>query len=204
MWEALRNNFTRGLVIIIPVVITVWILNTVFVALDRITSPIYAYFGLNIPGLGFITMIVVILLVGLLSRNLIGTIMLSSMDRALRKIPIVKTIYSAVKDVIAAFSSSQGGKSFKQVVVVEYPRKGIYSIGFVTNTLRIRQKKSRKNLDIVSVYFTHPPNPTSGVMVMVPRKEIRILNLSVEDGLKLALSGGIVAPDLIEELASPL
>lgn len=204
MWEALRNNFTRGLVIIIPVVITVWILNTVFVALDRITSPIYAYFGLNIPGLGFITMIVVILLVGLLSRNLIGTIMLSSMDRALRKIPIVKTIYSAVKDVIAAFSSSQGGKSFKQVVVVEYPRKGIYSIGFVTNTLRIRQKKSRKNLDIVSVYFPHPPNPTSGVMVMVPRKEIRILNLSVEDGLKLALSGGIVAPDLIEELASPL
>lgn len=204
MWEALRNNFTRGLVIMIPVVITVWILNTVFVALDRITSPIYAYFGLNIPGLGFITMLLMILLIGILSRNLIGTIILSSMDRALRKIPIVKTIYSAIKDVIAAFSSSQGGKSFKQVVVVEYPRKGIYSIGFVTNTLRFRQKKSRKNLDIVSVYFPHPPNPTSGVMVMVPRKDVRILNLSVEEGLKLAISGGIVAPDLIEELASPL
>lgn len=204
MWEALRNNFTRGLVIMIPVVITVWILNTVFVALDRITSPIYAYFGLNIPGLGFITMLLMILLIGILSRNLIGTIILSSMDRALRKIPIVKTIYSAIKDVIAAFSSSQGGKSFKQVVVVEYPRKGIYSIGFVTNTLRFRQKKSRKNLDIVSVYFPHPPNPTSGVMVMVPRKDVRILNLSIEEGLKLAISGGIIAPDLIEELASPL
>lgn len=202
MWEAFRSNFTRGLVIIIPVVITVWLLNTVFVALDRITASLYAYFGLDIPGLGLLTMVVVILVVGILSRNLIGKIVLNFIDRAIKRIPIVKTIYSAVKDVIAAFSTSQGGKSFKQVVVVEYPRKGIFSIGFVTNDLVIVSSHTKREKDLVSVYFPHPPNPTSGVMVLVPKKDVRVLKISVEEGLKLALSGGIVAPKEIEELKS--
>lgn len=202
MWQAFRSNFTRGLVIFIPVVITVWLLNTVFVALDRITAPIYAYFRLDIPGLGLLTMVVMILVVGILSRNLIGRIVFNFIDRAIKKIPIVKTIYFAVKDVISAFSTSQGGKSFKQVVVVEYPRKGIFSIGFVTNDLVIVSSHTKRKKDLVSVYFPHPPNPTSGVMILMPKKDVRILKISVEEGLKLAISAGIVAPKEIEELES--
>ncbi|MBM4170152.1 MAG: DUF502 domain-containing protein [Ignavibacteria bacterium] len=200
MWEWLRNNFARGVVIIIPVVITVWLLNEVFVALDRIISPIFVQYGINVPGLGLATMLLLILIVGILSRNLIGKLVLTTFDSLMRRLPIVKTIYTAVKDVLAAFSASQGGKSFKQVVLIEYPRKGIYSIGFVTNEIRMRRARGKSGTKLISVYLAHPPNPTSGVMVMVPEKDVRVLKMSVEEGLKFALSAGIVTPKSLEDL----
>jgi len=199
MWEALRSNFARGLVIIIPVGITIWLLNEVFVALDRIISPIFVHYGINVPGLGLATMLLLILIVGILSRNLFGKLVLSTLDSLMRRLPIVKTIYTAVKDIIAAFSASQGGKSFKQVVLIEYPRKGIFSIGFVTNEITLTKPAVRPGKRLITVYLAHPPNPTSGVMVMVPEKDVRILKMSVEDGLKFALSGGIVTPKSFEE-----
>ncbi len=200
MWEWLRNNFTRGLVIIIPVAITIWLLNEVFVALDRIVSPIFVRYGINVPGLGLATMLLLILVVGILSRNLIGKLVLSALDSLMRRLPIVKTIYTAVKDVLAAFSVSHGGKSFKQVVLIEYPRKGIYSIGFVTNEISLARSRRKSGNKLISVYLALPPNPTSGVMVMVPEKDVRVLKISVEEGLKFALSAGIVTPRSFEDM----
>jgi uncharacterized membrane protein len=96
------------------------------------------------------------------------------------------------------------GKSFRSVVIVEYPRKGIYSVGFATNNLHI-EKGGKEKEDVVAIYFAHPPNPTSGVMVFVPRRDVHILEMSVEEGLKLALSAGIVAPSAVrEKLGVPL
>lgn len=198
IWEWLRSTFTRGLVILVPVAITFYILNTIFVTLDQIIWPILKRYGLDFPGLGFTTIVVLILLVGLLSRNLIGNILLKGLDSLMRRIPIVRTLYSAIKEVLGAFSMGKEGKSFRSVVVVEYPRKGIYSIGFATNNLRI-QKEAQDSEDVVAIYFPHPPNPTSGVMVFVPRRDVHILEMTVEDGLKLALSAGIVAPEAVKE-----
>jgi len=197
-WDWLRSTFTRGLVILVPVAITFYILKTIFVSLDQIIWPVLMRLGLDFPGLGFASIVVLVLLVGLLSRNLIGNIILKGIDSLMRRIPIVRTLYSAIKEVLGAFSMGKEGKSFRSVAVVEYPRKGIYSIGFATNNLQI-QKGTQASEDVVAIYFPHPPNPTSGVMVFVPRRDVHILEMTVEDGLKLALSAGIVAPEAVRE-----
>jgi uncharacterized membrane protein len=150
-------------------------------------------FGVDIPGLGFAAMVLLILLVGFLSRNLVGTFLFRFVDRMISNIPLARVIYSAVRDVMKAFAVGSKEGSFRQVVLVEYPRVGVYTIGFVTNTIEWRPKQGSSTW-LVSVYFPHPPNPTSGVMVLVPRSHVIVLDISVEEGLKLALSGGIVAP----------
>ncbi|MGH2566846.1 MAG: DUF502 domain-containing protein, partial [Bacteroidota bacterium] len=144
-------------------------------------------------------MVLLILGVGMLSRNLVGRFLLRVIEGVMARIPLARTIYSAVRDIIGAFSLGAKGKSFRQVVLVEYPRAGIYSIGFVTNDIHWKVG-AKKSIPMVTVYFPHPPNPTSGVMALVPRNNVWVLNMSVEEGLKLALSGGIVAPDEIKPL----
>ncbi|MEX0602119.1 MAG: DUF502 domain-containing protein [Bacteroidota bacterium] len=199
MLEFLRTTFTRGIVTLIPVILTAWVLWTVFNALDQVISPLLVRFGLDLQGMGVVTMLVLIFLVGLVSRNLLGNLALKGFDGLMKRIPIVRVLYSAIKDVITAFSFGGGqGKSFQEVVLVEYPRKGLYAIGFVTNRLEIA-RKGKPAEQVVSVYFPHPPNPTSGVMVIVPRKDIRVLDLPVQEGLKIALSGAIVSPGMIAE-----
>jgi len=196
-FDRLRQAFMSGLAVIVPVAITLWVLNAILGWVDRLIAPILINYGLDIPGLGVMTMVVLILLVGFLSRNLVGRLLLRGLDQVIARIPVARAIYSAVKDLIGAFSLGKQGKTFREVVLVEYPRKGIYSIGFATNDLVVRVR-AKKN-DVISVYFPHPPNPTSGVMVLVPRKDVRVLDLTVEDGLKLALSAGIVAPEELVE-----
>jgi uncharacterized membrane protein len=196
MWSFVRHSFVRGLIVIIPLVITVWVVNAIITAFDRIVSPMLVRYGLDFPGIGFITILLLIFVVGVLSRNLIGKFVVKAIEGVITRIPLARTIYSAVKDIIGAFSLGAKGKSFRRVVVVEYPRKGIYSVGFVTNDIRWTEG-SRKSIDMVSVYFLFPPNPTSGIMVLVPVKDVYVLTMSVEEGLKLALSGGIVAPEVL-------
>ncbi len=193
-WKWIRQTFIRGLVFTVPIALTVWLLDLLFMGLDQIISPILARFGLGFPGLGLLTMILLVLLIGIMSRNLIGKILLHRIDVVMSRLPFARSIYTSIKGIIVAFPGGEKGKSFKEVVLVEYPRIGIYSIGFVTNDLRLK-KSGKGDMDVVTVYFPHPPNPTSGVMIIVPRKSVQVLDISVEDGLKLAISGGIVAPE---------
>ncbi len=191
-WAKLRMTFSRGLVVIVPVVITVWVLNGLFMAIDGIISPFLDHLlGQHIPGLGFITMVILILIVGVLSPNLIARAVFRGFERIIASIPLARTIYSAMRDVINAFQPGKRGKSFRDVVLVEYPRPGLVTIGFVTNELRISASVPPDE-DMISVYIPNPPNPTSGFLVLVPREQARYLNMSVEEGLKLVLSGGIV------------
>ncbi len=190
-WEILRNTFGRGVVVLVPVVITLWVLNILFTAVDGIISPIFdRILGQHIPGLGFVTMLILILIVGAISRNLIGRSLFGIFERVIASIPLARTIYSAMKDLIGAFRMGGKGKSFRQVVMLEYPRAGLFTIGFITNELVITGDKTPGQM--ISVYIPNPPNPTSGMMILVPREDVRILEMSVEEGLKLVLSGGIV------------
>ena len=191
IFEPLRTTFGRGLVVMIPVVITVWVLNILFNAVDGITSPIFDHvLGKHIPGLGFISMIVLIFIVGILSRNLLGRAIFRAFERVIESIPLARSIYGAMKDLIGAFDPAKKGKSFKEVVLIEYPRPGLTTIGFVTNEVSFGNYPMPN--DMVSVYIPNPPNPTSGLLIFVPRLSARTLDMSVEDGLKLVLSGGIV------------
>jgi uncharacterized membrane protein len=185
-------------VLLVPFALTIWILTVVFLALDRLISPLLGRFGVDVPGLGFATMVGLILIIGLLSRNLLGRILFGTVDALMRRIPVVKSLYTASKEIISAFASGGGSKSFRRVVLVEYPRNGLYAVGFVTNDLEVERAAGDPRA-VVSVYFPHPPNPTSGVMVMVPAADVQVLEMTVEEGLKLALSGGIVAPPLLRQ-----
>jgi len=196
LWQALRSLFGRGVVVVVPVVITIWVLNLFFGAIDGTLSPIYdQILGKHIRGLGFLTMIVLILIFGVFSRNLIGKTVGKFFDRIIASIPLARSIYSTMKDLVKTFQVGSKGKSFRQVVLIEYPRAGLLTVGFVTNEVRVQHGTGV--YDTVSVYIPNPPNPTSGVLVLVPRSDVQVLNMSVEEGLKLVLSGGIVSSGTI-------
>jgi uncharacterized membrane protein len=189
--DSMRIIFGRGLVLIVPLVITFWVLNMLFNSIDGITSPIFELIlGRHIPGLGFLSMVLIIFLLGLLSKNLIGRTLWRGFERVMTKLPLARTIYSSTKDLINAFRPGGSGRSFRQVVLVEYPRLGMLTVGFVTNDITV--VGGAPSGQMISVYIPNPPNPTSGVLVLVERSAVRVLDMSVEDGLKYVLSGGIV------------
>lgn len=190
LWTVLRNTFGRGVVVIVPIVITFWVLHLLFDSIDGIASPIFdRILGQHIPGIGFMTMIVLILIVGTLSRNLLARTLFRFFEKLLSSIPLARTIYTAMKDIITAFQPGKKGRSFREVVLIEYPSPGISTIGFVTNEISIDVENSE---EMISVYLPNPPNPTSGFLILIPRKKAKTLDMSIEEGLKFVLSGGIV------------
>ena len=191
----LRTAFLRGIGIIIPLGLTFWFFNALLNFVDNILSPVLReIIGTHIPGLGFITMVVLILLVGLLTRNLVGRLFFAWLENLLSSIPFVRSVYSAVRDLVGAFVLGGKGRTFRKVVMIEYPRKGLFTIGFVTNEMSFT-KPDGAMVDFLNVYIPNPPNPTSGVLCLVPKTEAMQLSISIEEGLKLVLSGGIVLPD---------
>ncbi len=189
----IRRSFLRGLAIIIPVFITVWVLWFIYQFVDGVASPFYRYIGLNIPGIGFITAIILILVIGIFSRNLVVKFSFHIIERVFLNLPFAKSVYSGARELINAFSPDKEGQTFRKVCMIEYPRKGIYSIGFITNELDFRETDTVSRR-LSNVYIPLPPNPTTGILTLVPTEEVISLSISVEQGLKLVLSAGIVAP----------
>lgn len=195
VWAQVRTTFVRGAVLIIPLALTIWFFRALLNAIDGILSPVLeAWLGREVPGLGFLSMVVIILLVGLLSRNLVGRIMFSWFENLVRSIPFVRSVYGAIRDLVNAFSLGGKGKTFREVVFLEYPRQGLYTIGFVTNEITFKSIDG-KETELVNIYIPNPPNPTSGVLILMPKRDVVHLDLTIEQGLKLVLSGGIVTPD---------
>jgi uncharacterized membrane protein len=189
-WTGLRNTFGRGIAVLIPVIITIWVLRVLFDTVDGIILPFFdLILGRRIPGLGFITMITLVLLVGLVSRNLFARAVFRFVEKVIATIPFARTVYGAMKDLFGAFQMGGKGKSFRQVVLIEYPRAGCHTIGFLTNEFKVTGSTTDT---LLSVYVPNPPNPTSGIMLLLPPSQVKVLNMSVEEGLKLVLSGGIV------------
>jgi uncharacterized membrane protein len=198
-WGELRTTFLRGFVVSIPVALTYWFFSALLSGIDGILSPILeGILGRKIPGLGFISMMVIILLVGLLSRNIAARVLLNAFEKLLQQIPFVRAVYGAIKDLVGALGVGGKGKSFREVVLIEYPRAGLYTIAFVTNEMPyVAMNNDQKNF--VNVYIPNPPNPTSGLLILVPREQAVKVNLTIEQGLKLVLSGGIVVPEILQQ-----
>jgi uncharacterized membrane protein len=195
----LRTAFVRGMVVIIPLGLTYWFFSAFLNAIDGILSPIYErLLGQKVPGLGLLSMVVLVLTVGLLSRNLVARLIFSWLEKFLGSVPFVRGVYGAIKDLIGAFTVGGKGRTFRHVVLVEYPRPGLYTIAFVTNEMTFSGSANR-SMDFVNVYIPNPPNPTSGLLILVPKKDLIVLDLTIEQGLKLVLSGGIVTPELLKE-----
>jgi uncharacterized membrane protein len=194
-WTKVRVVFVRGAVLIIPLALTIWFFRALLNAIDGILSPVLeAWLGREVPGLGFISMLAIILLVGLLSRYLVGRLMFSWFENLLRSIPFVRSVYGAIKDLVNAFSLGGKGKTFREVVLLTYPRQGLFTVGFVTNEITFHASDGTAT-EFINVFIPNPPNPTSGMLILVPRREVIHLDLTIEQGLKFALSGGIVTPE---------
>lgn len=191
---SLRSTFFRGISVIIPLGLTFWFFRALLNWVDGILSPVLAeWLGRTIPGLGFISILVLIMVVGLLTRNLVGKFFFAWFEDVLLKIPLVRSVYGAIKDLVGAFGMGAKSKTFRQVIMFEYPRPGLYCIGFVTNEMSYADLDGTAKI-FFNVYIPNPPNPTSGFLCLVPKEEAIQLDLSVEEGLKLVLSGGIIVP----------
>ncbi len=197
----LRNYFLTGLIIVGPVGITLyvfwWFVNQVDAWVKPLVPTAYlpeTYLPFTVPGVGLIFSIVVLMVVGALTANLFGRTLVSYGEMMLGRMPVVRGVYRALKQIFETVLS-QSNNSFQQVGLVEYPRRGIYAIVFVsTPTTGEVDHKVLKGEPILSVFLPTTPNPTSGYLLFVPEKDVIILDMSVEEGAKLVISAGLVVP----------
>ena len=192
--SSLRNNFIAGVVVLIPIGITlyltVFIINVSSKLIPKEINPNH-YLPYNIPGLEILIAVLLITIIGWLSLSFIGKRLFNLFESVLNKIPIIRTVYSAVEQLIETFTKSKSDK--KTVVLIEYPRKGVYAVGFATkeNTGEI-SKKTNENL--VNVFVPTTPNPTSGFLLMFPKKEVIYLDISFEEASRFIVSAGTSDP----------
>jgi len=186
----LRNYFITGAIVLIPIGITIYL--TLFII--RISSGFLPkkinpnnYLPFDIPGIEILITIVLITIIGGLSLSFLGKKFLEIFNNVLKKIPILRTIYSAVGQLTESFTQSSGSK--KSVVILEYPRKGIWVVGFSTKDNKGEISK-KTNEDLVNVFVPTTPNPTSGFLLMLPRKDLIYLDMSFEDASKFIVSAG--------------
>ena len=195
---SLKNYFLTGLLVILPIFITVYIILSLIRAMDAILKYIPAeylpetYLQIHIPGLGLILVVILVFVVGLLTRNFIGRKIVQLGENIVDRIPLVRVLYAGVKQLLEPLFL-QKTNAFKRVALIEYPRRGVHVIGFVTGESK-GEVQSKTSKDMMNVFVPTTPNPTSGFYILIPEDEVVYLNMSVEDAFKLIISGGIVSP----------
>ena len=195
-----RRFFLTGLLVTAPIIITIYVTWLVITFIDvKVASLLPEYLDFRkalpfqIPGLGLLIVIFVITLIGAITPGLIGRNLLKLGEMILFKTPIIRTVYSSIKQIMETVMSTNS-KSFKEVVLVEYPRQDIWVIAFVTSYVKGEIDNKIKKSDLVSIFVPTTPNPTSGFLLFVEKKDLIYLNMPVEQAVKLVISGGIVSP----------
>ncbi len=197
----LRTYFFTGLVILAPVAITVWATVWFIGVFDSWVKPfvpdVYnpdAYLPFKVPGTGLVFSLLIITLVGFLGANLVGRTIIGWWDGLVNRTPVVRSIYKGSKQIFETMFSEKGA-SFQKVCLVEWPRRDTWSIAFVSREIDSGQVGLKPGTKMYAVYVSTTPNPTSGYVFFVKESEVKILDMSVEDGLKLVISMGLVFPE---------
>lgn len=208
----LRHTLLTGVVVLLPLFITVWLLTALFGLVDGTITPWVqkvllvtgvplfgrpAFFHYMAPVIGIVITVLLIYTAGLLSTNLFGVKLLAAFDRLMLRIPVIRAVYGGSKQLLDALNP-KGKRSFTRVVLVEYPRRGTYTVGFVTRD-QVPAAALPGSQPMAAVFLPTTPNPTSGWVALLPQSDLVTLPLSVEEGVKLVVSGGIVMPDQWEE-----
>jgi len=194
----LRRYLVAGLLVWLPIVATGLILKFSINLIDRTLLLIPPKFrpenliGFEVPGLGVILTVIILLLTGLIVANFLGRRIVNAWESLLSRIPLVSSVYGAIKQVTASLFSD-ASNSFREVVLVEYPRKGLWALAFVTGETP-KKFKQAVGQELINIYVPTTPNPTSGVYIMTPRDAVKRLDIPVEVGLKMILSAGVVNP----------
>ena len=197
----LRNNFLTGLAVIIPVFITAYLIWSTIGLVDGWVLPLIPekytidkFIGIDVKGIGVVIFLLFTVIIGSLTKGYFGRTILKSAESLVDRMPVVRSIYNGIKQ-IAETIFSQSNNSFERACLVEYPRKGIWAVAFVsTKTKGEVNSKLGENKDLYSIFLPTTPNPTSGFLLFLPEKDIIFLDMSVEDAAKLVISAGLVTP----------
>ncbi|MEE9136301.1 MAG: DUF502 domain-containing protein [Gammaproteobacteria bacterium] len=196
--KRIRRYIVAGLLVWVPLGVTLFLLKVLVDLMDQtllLLPPPYrpdALFGFHIPGLGILLSLAVLLVTGILAANLVGRQLVHLWESILQRIPFVRSIYSAAKN-FAEIVLTDANQSFNKVLLIEYPRKGLYSLCFQTSTY-LGEVQARTGEDVICVFVPTTPNPTSGLILMVPKSDVIELEMDVEDALKMVVSLGVVVP----------
>lgn len=196
--KRLRRYLVAGILVWAPLAVTYLLLKFAINIMDRTLRFVPQQYrpeellGFTIPGLGVILTFVVLLVTGVLAANFVGRAFVGGWESLLDRIPVVRAIYSAAKN-FAEVVFSDSSQSFKKVLLIEYPRKGLYSLAFQTAT-DLGEIQGRTGEEVVSCFVPTTPNPTSGFIIIVPKKDIKVLDMDVDEALKMIISLGVVVP----------
>ena len=197
-----RNNFLTGLVLVAPIFITAYLAWAFVNLVDDTVFPLIParyhpenVFGVEIPGLGLIVFILFTTMIGAFATNLVGRTLINWGERILHRMPVVRTVYNAIKQ-IAETALNRSNSSFRQACLIEYPRRGLWAVAFIsTETGGEINRKIPESGQMLSVFLPTTPNPTSGFLLFVPAKDVIFLDMSVEEAAKLVISAGLVDPE---------
>ena len=205
--KRLRTYLVAGLLIWVPLGVTVFLFKVLVDLMDRtlVLIPLQyrpeTLIGFSIPGLGILLTVVVLLVTGVFAANFFGRRLVALWESILTRIPLVRSVYGAAKN-FAEIVLTDGTDSFKQALLIEYPRKGLYSLAFQTST-NLGEIRNRVGREVVCVFIPTTPNPTSGLILMVPRDDVIVLDMEVEAALKMVVSLGVVVPPWHEDEIPP-
>lgn len=201
--NAIKRNLIAGLLVVTPLAATAFFLSFLLrwgdkalLLIPKAYRPAH-YLPFDIPGLGIIFLLLLLFCMGVLVRNVFGRFLVRLGERIVNTIPLVNKFYSAVKQLVSTIVSG-GNKDFKRVVLIEYPRKGVWALAYVTGTA-VGEIQRRTEKRVVNLFVPTTPNPTSGFYLMVPEDELIPLDMSVEDSFKVLISGGIINPESTQE-----
>ncbi len=195
----IKRWFFTGLILLVPILVTVYLFLGVVNAMDGLIRLIPSAWqpdqliGFHIPGLGVLLTLLIVLITGMLGASFIGRWLVRMGESVVERIPLVRSVYGALKNVLETVLRDNQD-AFRRVVLIEYPRRGTYALGFVSGTGKGEvQQKTGEN--VITVFVPTAPNPTSGFLLYVPEEETTPLNMSVEDGMKCVISAGVITPD---------
>lgn len=195
-----KRRFLAGLLVLIPAIVTFLVIGWFFKLVDGFLGPLYYnILGYHVPGLGFISAMVLIFIVGIISTNVIGRRIIGYIEMVMLKLPLFKGIYTAIKQLVDAFSPESKGLSFRKFVIVEYPRPGVFAFGFLTKECTVKVGKDGSESYMRVIYI-----PTNhfyfGEIALLRNEEVYYTDIPIDEGIKIILSGGIATPPRISEV----
>ncbi len=187
--QNLKSKIFAGIAALFPIYLTYIVLKFLFVTLEKISAPMLKKIGVEIPGLGILLTLILIYLLGLVVTNFLGKKIFNLGERILTKVPIVNTIYTTLKQITDTFTKGTA-ETFEGAVYIQYPRKGLWTMAFISG-----ESSSKEGLSYYHLFVPTTPNPTSGFFLMIPQADTIPTGMSVEEGLKTIISGGMLAPE---------
>lgn len=203
----MKRYLIAGLLVWVPLGVTVMVINFLVGVMDKTLLWLPVHYrpdnllGFHVPGLGVVMSVIIVMSTGVVVANLFGRKLVQLWERMLARIPLVRTIYASVKQILETVFSS--GQAFRKVLLIEYPRKGLWTLGFQSGKTR-GEAQAKTGVEVINVFIPTTPNPTSGFFIMVPRSEIIELDMDVDDGLKMIISAGVMVPEWNHEWSPEL